>query len=315
LTVSRSSAWIRCQPNELEREGRVVELLHHAAPDDEAEVAARLCRTRVLGRLRRDLGELLAGQEPLADGLDASEPGGHGRGIGLRRDLDDLQPHFARDLREPVHVFPEVRFRFGLRHRVLGELLHLEPLDHELLAHLPAVLVAQARLGEVLAAQLLLVGGVAADALLGLRDRGFHLQVHFGIGDDDRLALRFALQQAVVDHLLEDAAAERVDLGRVGHGLLALLLQLLQEQVELLLDVADEHSLVVDHGRDGIERLRLRRLRRGACGGGSSRACGSGRRGGRGAPGGRGGEGDGGGEGEHRRRGGHAAGERQEEPP
>ena len=48
----------------LEREGRVLERLHHLAALEESEVAARLLRAGVFGGRAGELREVLAGHEP-----------------------------------------------------------------------------------------------------------------------------------------------------------------------------------------------------------------------------------------------------------
>jgi hypothetical protein len=298
-----------------------VELGHHVPVGEEPEVAAGLLGVGVLGDLGRDLGELLAAdRDALADGLDARQRRGDDGRLGLRRHLDHLEVHLGRHARELVPVILEVRLRLGLGHRVLGELLLAQAVGGHLLAQVGAVLVAQLRLGEVLALELLLEPRLAAEPLARGGDLAVHGLAHLGVRDHDALALRFALAQLLVDHLVEHLAAERVELGGVGQGR-AVLLHLAQHEHHLLFDVADQHGLVVDHGGHGVERLAAR----GGLRGGARRARrggvrGAGRRGGRVRDGlARGGgvcdDGERDGGGEHERRGGRASDELQAEPP
>ena len=178
--MSRSSTWIRCQPYGV-RTGWLISLSlsENAASSNsftmrpralKPEVAAGVGRTRILGDLGRDLGELLARNQSLADGLDLrAGPRPVADGVGLRRDLDHLQPHLAGHLGKALLVRLEVGLRLRLRHRVPRELFLLQPFDHRsACACRSRYLLAQRGLGEVLALELLLVRGLAADALLGL---------------------------------------------------------------------------------------------------------------------------------------------------
>ncbi len=223
----------------------------------------------------------------------------------------------------------EVDLGFGLRHGLLREHLRDQALLGDLALDVALVALAQPLLGGVLALELLGEALLPAQPLLRIGDRALDLFRHLGRVDGDVLPLGFREQQLVVDQLVQHLVAQRVDLRGI-----RVRLAPLQEQEKLLLHVAREHRLVVDHGRDGIERhvgvglrgrgARARRPRRGGRGPGRLLRRGSprrgpgrglgrfgGGRGGRGRRGGRMGQGGQGEEGEGDERGepGGAAGD------
>ena len=258
-----------------ESERHLLDRRLHLAAAEESQVAARLRRAGVVRALGGDLGELLAGEDALAQALDLRLPRGQRGRIGRRRDLDHLQMQLRGHLGELVPVCLEPRFRLGRGHGLLGEQLADQALPEQLALDVGLEALAQPGLGDVLAHELVAEPLLAAVALLGLVDGVLHLLRHVGRRHDDVLPLGLLEHELVVDQLVQHLAAERVHLRRVRVGLGAL-----EEQEQLLFHVAREHGFVVHHGGDRIQRrLGAAGGRNGRGLGGCPRAGGVGRRG------------------------------------
>jgi hypothetical protein len=169
-------------------------------------------------------------------------------GIRRRHDLEDLQVQLRRHARELVLVREEVRLGIGRGHGLARHVPLHDAVGEDLLLEVAAVAFAQARLGGVLLAQLLLERLLAAHALLDLGDARIELLVDLGGRRGEALPLGLGHDQLLVDDLVQHLTAQRVDRRRVRLGL-----RVPEHQVELLLDVAREHRLVIDHRRDRVE--------------------------------------------------------------
>src|SRR5262245_25241976 len=215
---------------------------------EEAEVAARGARARILGHLLRQARERLAFPHAIERGLSALLRRDHRRRLGFERNLDDRDPHFLRTLGEFARIGAEIRLRLARAHLELQvELTAQELVGQELAANLGAIALLEIVLRDAFLGQLGLIAGVAAQTLLGIGDGIRHLPRELRIGDRHLLALGLLHDELLVNQTVEDLLARALRLHGVGANT-----ALHEEEVELLIDLTVEDGLAADHGGDTI---------------------------------------------------------------